>query len=501
MGTSDWTDRKRGGVIEMRSRAFSQPMLSLAQPRTRGAALAVVSLFLLGGCLDLLGDVNVDAIRRESFSNEPWEDCSDAGLADGSCVVRCPPGIPRCNDNLLQRCNDTGDGLIFVDQCASAALCDAVAMRCERAVCGEREHRCTESGELQECNADRTGFEFREQCRSAAFCSAVPGRSQCEGAACRPGRQRCNGPQIEVCRDDRAGYDVVGEPCASAALCVEGAGDVATCSAPACTPGAFACEAALLTRCSDDANRFITVDECETPELCLAAEQRCIDPLCGVGQQRCTGAVLERCNAARDNYVPVQTCASPAACDATQPQCLSTPPVDPPPDPSVLNGPAYDFVGASSSAVLGLGPMTLRVPAQWSDVDRSAWVNSAGVTIGPRFIASSNAARFARNFDIPGVYFAATAEPPVDVAGRLRDFDLSSRCTAGASLSYEDDLYEGTEQRWTNCGTTSATASVVVALDKETSSFVTIVIVTMVAPRDDEARLEIWDSFIADPNN
>lgn len=464
--------------------------------------LGVAGLFLLGGCLDLLGDVNVDPIRQDTFTNVPWQDCSDAGLADGSCVVRCQPGIPRCDDHLLRRCNDSGDGWVFVDQCASAALCDPVAMRCNRAACGEREHRCTESGELQECNVDRNGFEFREQCLSPAFCSAVPGRSQCDGAACRAGRQRCNGPQIEVCRGDRGGYDVVGEPCASAALCVEGAGDIATCGTPACAPGAFACDGVKLTRCSDDANSFITVDECATPELCLAAEQRCVEPLCGIGEQRCTGAVLERCNAARDNFAPVQTCASPATCDVTQPQCLSAPPdVEPPPDPAVLNGPAYDFVGASSSAVLGLGPMTLRVPAQWSDVDRSAWANAAGTAIGPRFIASSNAARFARNFDIPGVYFAATAQAPVDVAARLRDFDLSSRCTAGASVSYEDDLYQGTEQRWTNCGTTNATASVVVALDKDTSSFVTIVIVTMVAARDDEARLEIWESFVADPNN
>lgn len=478
----------------MRSRSLSQRMKN-------GARLGAASFLLLGGCLDLLGDVNVDPIRQETFTNVPWEDCSDAGLADGSCVVRCQPGVPRCDDQLLKRCNDGGDGWILVDQCASAALCDAVAVRCDRAACGEREHRCTESGELQECNADRTGFEFREQCLSPAFCSAVSGRSQCDGAACRAGRQRCNGPQIEVCRDDRGGYDLVGEPCASAALCVEGAGDIASCNAPACTPGTFDCDGVKLNRCSDDANSFITVDECATPELCLAAEQRCIEPLCSIGQQRCTGAVLERCNAARDNFAPVQTCASPAACDDTQPECLAGPPTEPPPDPSVLNGPDYDFAGASSSAVLGLGPMTLRVPTQWTDVDRSAWADAAGTAIGPRFIASSNAARFARNFDIPGVYFAATAQAPVDVAARLREFDLSSRCTAGASVSYEDELYRGTEQRWTSCGTTRASASVVVALDKDTSTVVTVVIVVMVAPRDDEARLEIWDSFIADPSN
>lgn len=475
----------------MRSRSLSQPI-------KLGFRLA--ALVLLGGCLDMLGHVNVDQpLDQEIWGVDPWEDCPDAGIAAGTCVVRCTPRAPRCNENVLQRCNDTGDGWLFVNQCASAALCDASNLRCERAACGERENRCTESGERQQCNADRTAFEFVEQCRSAAFCSAVPGR-RCEGMPCRPGWQRCNGPQIEVCRENQSGYDAVGEPCASAALCVEGAAEQASCLAPSCMPGTYACEGAELTRCSDDANSFVTVSQCATPALCSATEERCLAPVCSVGQQRCTGNVLERCNAARDAYVAVQTCASASACDATLPQCSGSP-IDPPPDPGVLSGPAYDFVSASSTAVLELGPMTLRVPQQWADIDRSAWTNAAGTSIGPRFIASSDATRFARNFDIPGVYFAATAQAPIDVTARQREFDLSSRCRAGVGRSYEDDLYEGTEQTWTNCGSTQATTSVVVALEKEASSFVTVVIVTMVAARDEDAKTEIWQSFVADPDD
>lgn len=472
----------------MRSRSLSQPM-------KHGTRLAATSVILLGGCLDLLGDVNVDPIRQDTLPAYP--ECSDADVAAGTCVVRCEPGRVRCGENLLQRCNEAGNGWVLIDQCASAALCDAEAVLCEPPACGEREHRCTETGERQQCNADRTDFELVERCRSAAFCSAVPGRSQCEGTECRAGRQRCNGPQIEVCREDRSGYDPVGEPCASAVLCVEGAGDVASCTPPTCTPGLFACDGAQLTRCSDDANSFIAINQCATPELCLAAEQRCAEPLCDIGEQRCSDNVLERCNAARNAFAPVETCASASACDPTAPACL-TGQTDPLPDPTVLDGPNYTFVDTNSPAVLGLGPMRLRVPTQWTDVDRSAWTNAAGVPIGPRFIASTDAARFARNFDIPGVYFAATAEAPVEVAARLREFDLSTRCTADDNQTYEDELYRGRVETWTNCGVTNATTSVVVALDKETESFVTVVIVTILAQRDQTARREIWDSFVAD---
>src|SRR5262245_59128915 len=102
MGTSDSTDRKRGGVIEMRSRSHSQPM-------KHGTRLAAAGFFLLGGCLDLLGEVNVDNLGQDTLENLPG-DCGDAGLAAGTCVVQCDPGVPRCKGTVLQRCNETGDG-------------------------------------------------------------------------------------------------------------------------------------------------------------------------------------------------------------------------------------------------------------------------------------------------------------------------------------------------------------------------------------------------------
>jgi hypothetical protein len=327
----------------------------------------------------------------------------------------------------------------------------------------------------------------------------VPGREQCDGTACRAGRQRCNGAQIEVCREDRSGFDKLGEPCASAALCIAGESDVARCATQSCAPGTFSCDGATLMRCSDDATSQVIINQCSTPAACLAAEQRCADSACTPSTQRCTGAVLERCNAGGTAFEPVLTCVSPTRCDAATSACVPGSVVDPPPDPAVLSGPDYSIVEASTPTVLGLGPMTLRLPAEWSSVDETPWTNASGATIGPRFVASSDAARFARNFDIPGVYFAATEAAPVNVAQRQTEFDLSTRCTKSTSEPYEDDLYEGTTQTWTNCGVTKATTAVVVALDKDQGRFVTIVAVTSVASRDVEARTEIWNSFEVEP--
>jgi hypothetical protein len=460
------------------------------------AALGAPLLAGIAGCLDMLGDVNVDGVGTAVEQVQPLpEECSEAAVLDGSCVVRCAPGMVRCNTNLLQRCNIQGNAWTLLNQCASATLCDATEARCTPPPCAAEEHRCTEDGELQICRADRSGFELRERCRSAAYCITEPSRQRCAETECRAGRQRCNGAQIEECRADRTGFDPVGAPCASAALCVEGDAEFPRCETAACVPGQFSCSGRQLSRCADDGQSQLAINECATPELCLPAEQRCEEPLCEVGAQRCTGSVLERCNDARNGFAPVETCSSPAACNPTAAQCTS---VLSPPDPSVLDGDDYSFVDDSSPAVLGLGPLRLTLPNEWSSVDEAAWSNAAGTVIGPRIIASSDAARFAANFDIPGVYFAATAQAPLDIAARQAEFDLTGRCTKGGSNLYEDELYAGTVQTWTNCGTTNGTTSIVVAAPKESTGFVAVVIVTMLAERDEEAREEIWDSFVVE---
>ena len=92
---------------------------------------------------------------------------------------------------------------------------------------------------------------------------------------------------------------------------------------------------------------------------------------------------------------------------------------------------------------------------------------------------------------------AATSVAPLDVASRLAEFDLTGRCTADTSVTYQDQLYTGRQQNWINCGATGARTSVVVAND-DARSFVTVVIVTKTAARDDEAEEEVWNSFVVD---
>src|SRR5688572_13684629 len=86
---------------------------------SRRGAFAVLVLGGLIGCLDVLGDVNVDGVGTAIEQNlPPPEECTEATLLDSSCVVSCAPGMVRCNSNLLQRCNIEGDAWTLLNQCA-----------------------------------------------------------------------------------------------------------------------------------------------------------------------------------------------------------------------------------------------------------------------------------------------------------------------------------------------------------------------------------------------
>lgn len=481
------------------SRAFSMGMsadtLQEREPQgirrtARLLARSVLFVTLLAACVDVVGEVDVERFPILVAPTDPTP------CPDGEDCSTCTPADMRCSGDLLQRCNGVGSAFEFVAKCGSAALCDAAGGRCQLAECAPREQRCTESGAREICNRDRTGFELVEQCASLAACSAVSGRERCIDASCSPGRQRCNGRQIEQCLPDGASFAPVGTPCESAALCEEEESGLARCNTPTCQPGAFRCSDRELERCSDELDGFVAVETCASPEHCRATAGQCEPADCEPLSHRCAGAVLERCDATGARFEQVTTCSSAESCDATAGVCLTAPP-PPPPPPPVLGNEAYTFRDRTVPRANGLGPLSVTMPDQWNDVDTTPLTNSTGAVRGPRLIASTDRARFTTYYDIPGLYFTAVPRPPSDIAAMLAEFDLSRTCTRGGAVTYRDPLYTGTSRTWTNCGATGAT-TIVVAAEPADRSFVTVVIVTSLASRDETARRRIWDSFEVD---
>ncbi len=245
-----------------------------------------------------------------------------------SCLLAaCRPGELRCEGASLVRCSEGQTHFELVEQCASASLCEqsvaSGAESCPEAECQAGEFRCSLDGALEVCGDDRTGYRLVQQCIGAAFCDAADGT--CNDAPCPPGAQSCNGPQPQRCREDQTGFDPIGEPCVTSALCNDD-GESAFCEEPTCRRGElsgdeYACDGALLSRCNENLTGYDAVETCAAPELCDASARECRAPLCELGEHRCEGALLQLCNAGRTGFDTAENCGDASQCDAALGAC------------------------------------------------------------------------------------------------------------------------------------------------------------------------------------
>lgn len=259
---------------------------------------------------------------------------------EGPTECRSPACVPRevkCVGVRLEACNEGQTDWNLAEDCATPVLCDASitytglrgSPRCVRPTCAANEHRCSELGVLERCNENRDGYVPIEQCIGPQFCNSVAadnGQPGCEAAPCEAGVQQCNGPQIQVCRQNRTGFDPLGAPCETRGLCNDDS-PVAFCSAPVCQRGPlstneFVCQGATLQRCNDQHTGYDVQNTCATPGLCNAALgfNGCVAPVCAVGETRCNGDFVQVCNAQRTGFDNIERCAA-GTCDSALRRC------------------------------------------------------------------------------------------------------------------------------------------------------------------------------------
>ena len=137
------------------------------------------------------------------------------------------------------------------------------------------------------------------------------------------------------------------------------------------------------------------------------------------------------------------------------------------------------------------GTVAVEVPATWSDVDGTPRDGADGTPI-PSIAASPDLASFYGTWDTPGVEVLATASSPGDDLGALLD-DLGSgaECVDAGREPYEDDLYSGLSQYYSDCGDTGAALAAIVAQPPD-GSFIVAVIVQMTS----EADLAVLDQVV-----
>ena len=146
------------------------------------------------------------------------------------------------------------------------------------------------------------------------------------------------------------------------------------------------------------------------------------------------------------------------------------------------------------------GSITVEVPSEWVDVDGSPWVDD-GEVIGAGISAAANLDDFFSYWDEPGIFFGASDDLAqlggyVQLLDILRP-DFIGSCDLDGRYDYEDILYRGKYDLFTNCGGSAGSLFMVltaVPIDAPTE-FLILLEVQIVNDGDLEAVDRILDSF------
>lgn len=159
----------------------------------------------------------------------------------------------------------------------------------------------------------------------------------------------------------------------------------------------------------------------------------------------------------------------------------------------LTSGAAYgDFVPVSDDS----GVISVMVPSQWSQVDGTAITLDDGSQV-QNVQAAPDLQGFRERWDVPGLSLSAAAAGQLGDSGTLLDQFISGAagaCTDGGREPYDDGLYTGQIQYFTNCGGTGAASAFIVA-EPAGGSFVALVQVQMVTDADIAALDEIIATF------
>src|SRR5262249_13409227 len=130
--------------------------------------------------------------------------------------------------------------------CASTALCNSGAVRCDDPVCSTGQFRCVDANNLDggpnlvTCNVGRTGWAPVMTCATSTLCD--PGGGVCKPPLCDASNYHCNGSTLQACGPGRDQW-VNSNQCLSPANCDPG--PPGRCTPGPCNAGDYRCNGAL----------------------------------------------------------------------------------------------------------------------------------------------------------------------------------------------------------------------------------------------------------------
>ncbi|HEC08864.1 MAG TPA: PDZ domain-containing protein, partial [Acidimicrobiales bacterium] len=147
------------------------------------------------------------------------------------------------------------------------------------------------------------------------------------------------------------------------------------------------------------------------------------------------------------------------------------------------------------------GRLTIDVPVEWEAVTTVPATDVEGNFVAPYIAAAPDLEDLFGTYDTPGVEFMAFEPDPgltltdwLDMV--ISDTGVASSCIADDVEPYDDGVYTGLTQRWTDCAGTP-TQYVIIVAEPGDGSVITVLGVQLVTPADQDALDRIIASFTA----
>ncbi|MEX1206987.1 MAG: S1C family serine protease [Acidimicrobiia bacterium] len=140
------------------------------------------------------------------------------------------------------------------------------------------------------------------------------------------------------------------------------------------------------------------------------------------------------------------------------------------------------------------GLIEVSVPVEWTDLDSDGWVNS-GELIGPGLVSAPSVAAWRAEWGTPGVFIGATDMLGTTPNQILDDKRWDSFCDYEGRQDYDDGLYTGRYDVYSNCGP-EGSMFLAIAAEPADRAFLVLVEIVLVTEADVEATDTIIATFV-----
>lgn len=151
-----------------------------------------------------------------------------------------------------------------------------------------------------------------------------------------------------------------------------------------------------------------------------------------------------------------------------------------------------DFVGITDDS----NAVYVEVPVEWSDIDGSNWLDDDGSILGSSLYASTDIDGFNSGYSTPGMQILASDQFGDTQMWELLDLlDFTDSCIYGGRFDYEDPVYTGQYDLYSECAG-EGSVIIVLAVEPAEKNYTMLLLVQAVTDADLDALDWILNTFI-----